>query len=172
MKAADIARNSIFFKAVSGITHAYSHSFTSRFFRNISMVYRNSRFYSFFHSVKDREPAGRKSVSYKVLKDSLVSADKVAGGINSLLSKSYKSSIPAKIAASVSTAKKAGAVLMFFAAGYALGNTLLGKWSLYRAIFASALAVLSPAVCFTADKWKSWYKNSLLNRIVNFLFEK
>lgn len=172
MKAADIARNSIIFRAASGVSRAYSLSFTARIFKGISNLYKNSRVFSLLHSGKHGEPAGKYSLSQKVLKNSLISADKVAGGINSLLSKSYKFSIPAKIAASVNTTKKAGAAVLFFAAGYAIGNTVLGKWSLFRIIFICAVAVFSAAVYFTGDKWKSWYKNGLLNRIVNFLFEK
>ncbi|MDD4188934.1 MAG: hypothetical protein PHX37_02480 [Eubacteriales bacterium] len=172
MKAADIARNSIFYKTVSGIRNAYSHSFVARIFRSLSEVYKSSKTYSLFHSGVEKEPAGKNSVSYKVIKRSLVSADKAAGGVSSLLSKYYKFSVPAKIAASVNTSRKAGALLMFFTAGYSLGNTLLGKWSIYRAVFALASAVFSLAVFFTADKWKAWYKSGMLNRIVNFLFEK
>ena len=117
------------------------------------------------------------SFSYRALKRIVGGISKTCGAIHDYINEYFKFSVTGHAAEVFSDVFREGsknlAVVLFFAAlGFALGKTVLQRWSRFSTALLAALVLLSIAAAVPASRWKKWFKQSFLCKLLNFFFEK
>ncbi|MDD4495189.1 MAG: hypothetical protein PHV32_12760 [Eubacteriales bacterium] len=173
MKLSEIYQNSLTNRAMDSVGRIYSNSLPSRFFLKWSEIYKNSRLHYILNSDRDKAQTYKDSLSYGALKRIIVGISKSCGAIHDYITEYFNFSVTGHIAKVLNEdSKKSAAVLFFTAVGYALGKTVLQRWSRFSAVLFAALVLLSLAAVIPASRWKSWFKQSLFSKLINFFFEK
>lgn len=169
--------NSLIFSSAKKLNLSYRHSNLKCFIDTCISIFKESHLCLFLHNYLRKEPAGDKSVIYRVLAAIFSAVDKIAGKLVvfshwSLIVNTIRNIIGhLKTNNTARNGSLAASFLLAFIAGYTICCSLITTWTALRLVFVLLMLILAIFTYKTLAQWSYWVKNSMCYRVIKTIFE-
>lgn len=172
-----ILRNSMVYKIIIYFIQIYNSSLTKRFFDVLDRWYKKSIVFKIWTKYIERDSYSETSYTYKILSKigNMISKilDKIGYPLrrtldNSSFITSYKNTIDNMKQGELNIVSIS---LVSFSLGYLITLLFRDKVVPYNVLIISVLLLLSLLIHFSNSKLKLWYKESLLNSVIEYMID-